>query len=98
MNLSHDALVFGFSYLNNPNSTLSFGGEGSDTIISDRARAALNELLAADAAEVAPADTQIIGREYYKGKVAIGPLLKEAKLNLFGPGSHHYSWTTFSKI
>jgi len=65
--LSKDALVFGLSYLNGPNARLSFGGEGAAYAITPRARAALDELLAAGFAEVAAPSDQIPGREHYQG-------------------------------
>lgn len=95
--LSMDALVFGLAYLRGPNSKLSFGGEGASMRITDRARAALTELLEAGYAEVTKPDDQIIGRENYRGTGTdphIGLLAQEAGLDPFNLDS----WSTFTKI
>lgn len=94
--LSDDALVFGFSYLNNPGSTLAFGGDHAEMEITPRARAALDELLAASVVEKAEPWDQWPGREYYRGKVAIGPLMKD-HLNPFDDPEDRFKWTTFTK-
>lgn len=47
--LSNDAIIFGLAYLNGARCKLSFGGEGAKMKITDRARYALNELLAKEA-------------------------------------------------
>lgn len=66
--------------------------------ITDRARAALNELLAAGYAEPAEPDDQIKGREYYQGTMQdpfIGDLANARGLDFFGDESR---WPSFSKI
>lgn len=97
LDLSDDALVFGFSYLSSPKATLAFGGDHAEMEITPRARAALDELLAAGAVEKAEPWDQWPGREYYRGKVAIGPLMKGRNLNPFDDADEHFKWTTFSK-
>lgn len=91
MNLSKDALVFGFAYLNHAGCTLQFGGEGAEKVITPRARKALDELLDAGAIKIGEPDTSIIDREYYIGKVSIGPLCK----GVLDPLSDDISWPTF---
>lgn len=96
MTLSTDALIFGLGYLNGPKAKLSFGGEGAKMAITPRARAALNELLAAGYAEVTAPYDQIPGREHYRGTAAdphLGELARTAKLNPFDPD---HKWTTFA--
>lgn len=95
--LSDDALVFGFSYLNGPKRTLSFGGENAAMEITPRARAALNELLAAGVVEKAEPWEQWSGREYYRGKMHIGPMMAERNLNPFNDADGRFTWTTFTK-
>lgn len=95
--LSMDALVFGLAYLCGPNCKLSFGGEGATMRITDRARAALTELLAAGYAEVAKPDDQIIGREHYRGTGAephLGLVAQQRGLDPFNLDN----WPTFKKI
>lgn len=97
--LSKDALIFGFGYLNNPKAKLAFGGEGATRRITERARAALDELLAAGYAEPAEPTTSIPGREYYRGvarKPYIGELLKETGFNPFA--SQEDRFPAFEKI
>jgi hypothetical protein len=96
INLSDDALVFGFAYLGNSGSTLAFGGDHAKKEITPRARAALNELLAAGVVETAEPWDQWPGREYYRGKVAIGPLMKGRNLNPFDDKDDRFKWTTFA--
>lgn len=67
MSLSQKAIVFGIGLLRGPKSRLSFGGEGAEMRITEQGRAALDELLEAGYAEPAEPDTQIPGREYYRG-------------------------------
>jgi len=96
MTLSTDALIFGLGVLNGPRAKLSFGGEGAKMAITPRARAALEELLAAGYAEPAPADDQIPGREHYRGTSAqphLGELAKAAGLKAFDEALR---WTTFA--
>lgn len=95
--ISMDALVFGLAYLRGPNCKLSFGGEGATMRITDRARAALTELLAAGYAEVAKPDDQIIGREHYRGTGTdphLGLIGQQQGLDPFNLDS----WSTFTKI
>ena len=63
--------------------------------IEARARAALDELLAAGVVETAEPWDQWPGREYYRGKVAIGPLMKGRNLNPFDEDDR-FKWTTFT--
>lgn len=98
MPVSDEALIFGYAYLNNPKCTLQFGGEGALLRISEQSRAALDELLSAGFVEVAPATTQIVGREYYRGKIPIGPLLGDREINPFALPESHLGWPTFVKI
>ena len=96
--LSTDALIFGLGYLRGPNSKLSFGGDGATMMITQRARAALNELLATGYAEVTVADDQIVEREHYRGTMLephLGLLAKESGLV---PFDLVHKWTTFEKI
>ena len=98
MALSHDALIFGLGLLNGPRATLAFGGEGAEMAITDRARAALDELLEAGYAETSNPTDQIPDREFYRGTnkdPALGKLAQQAGLNPFDSGNN---WTTFAKI
>lgn len=97
MQLSDDALVFGFSYLSHAGCTLAFGGHHAEQEITPRARAALDELLAAGAVEVSEPTDQWPGREYYRGKEPIGPMMKDRNLNPFDDEDGQFKWTTFSK-
>jgi hypothetical protein len=97
LELSDDALVFGFSYLNHARCTLAFGGDHAETEITPRARAALDELLAAGVVEKAQPWDQWPGREYYRGKVAIGPMMKARNLNPLDDADERFKWTTFAK-
>lgn len=84
--LSRDAIIFAFAYLNGPKATLSFGGEGASMRITDRARAALDELLASGYAETSQPVDQIPDREYYRGVARephVGALAKEMGINPF---------------
>lgn len=77
--LSRDAVIFGLAYLNGPKRKLSFGGEGAKKAITDRARAALDELLAAGYAKKLPAQDGIRDREHYMGalvEVTLGQIAK----------------------
>jgi len=97
MPLSTDALVFGLGYLNGPRARLSFGGEGAQMRITPRARAALDELIAAGYAKTADPDCQTPGREFYKGVARephLGQLAREAGLDPFGLER----WTSFERI
>lgn len=96
--LSKDALIFGLGYLRGPKSKLSFGGEGANMEITPRARAALDELIAAGYAEPAKPNDQIVGREYFQGvakEPELGPLAQAAGLH---PFSEERRWASFSKI
>lgn len=68
MTISRDAIIFGMGYLRGPKSKLSFGGAGAEMQITDRARSALNELLAAGLAEPCEPYDQWPGREHYQGR------------------------------
>jgi hypothetical protein len=99
--LSTDAIVFGISYLNGSRSKLSFGGEGATMRITDRARAALEELKGAGRVQTAKADDQIAGREHYQGvdmEPHLGALARQAGLDPFAIGSEEWKWQTFVKI
>lgn len=89
MTLSKDAIIFGLGFLNGPNGTLAFGGEGAGSRLSDRGRSALDELLAAGyAAPETPTD-QIVGREFYRGvraEPALGALAREVGYDPFDRG------------
>lgn len=84
--LTRDAVIFAFAYLNGAKATLSFGGEGASKRITDRARAALEELLAAGYAELSEPRDSIPGREHYHGVARephVGALAKEMGINPF---------------
>ena len=98
MGLSDDALIFGLGYLRCPKSKLSFGGEGAQMAITDRARDALNELLADGYAEPDEPSDHIKGREHYQGTMRdpfMGDLAKARGIDFFGDESR---WPSFSKI
>lgn len=65
--LSRDAVIFAFGYLNGARSTLRFGGDGATREITARARAALTELLAKGYAEPIEPDCFTVEREHYRG-------------------------------
>ena len=97
MYLSKDALVFGLAYLRGPKSKISFGGEVAWLAITDRARAALDELLQAGYAEPAKSDDHIKGREHYQGTMQephIGELAREVGLDPFCASNR---WACFAK-
>lgn len=97
MHVSTDALVFGLGYLRGPKARLSFGGETASMRITDRARAALNELIAAGYAEPADPDTSDPGRESYRGTLMephLGALAKAAGMDPF----NLERWTSFERI
>ncbi|MBW3243425.1 hypothetical protein KUV57_12195 [Epibacterium sp. DP7N7-1] len=100
--ISKDAIIFGIGYLRGPKSTLSFGGEGAKKRITARARAALDELLAAGYAEIAQPRDRIPGREHYRGTIQdphLGQLAKEVGINVFDRSqSGDLSWTCFEDI
>lgn len=96
--LSNDAIIFGLAYLNGAKAKLSFGGDGAKMAITDRARAALTELLAAGFAEPAKPDDQIPNREHYRGIYRdphLGQLAKQAGINPFGD---EMRWDTFVRV
>lgn len=95
--LSQDALMFGLAYLRGPKSKLSFGGEGAKMVITDRARAALSELIAAGYAVPAKPDDQIVGREHYQGTDMDPHLGSKAHAARFDPFDTDNNWTTFAK-
>lgn len=95
--LGMDAFVFGLAYLRSPNCKLSFGGEGATMRITDRARVALTELLAAGYVEVAEPDDKIIGREHYRGtsiEPHLGLVAQQRGLDPFNLDN----WPTFTRI
>jgi hypothetical protein len=94
MVLSNDAITFGTAYLNGPRATLSFGGDGAEMRITDRARAALDELLASGFAEIADPTDSTPNREHYRGKGHLGAIAKERGFNPFSDAN---KWTTFEK-
>jgi len=100
--LGTDAIILGLSYLNGPKMKLSFGGEGASNRMTDRARAALNELLEKGYACPAKADDQIVGREHYQGTSQdphLGHLAKEAGLNPFdNDQADLWQWKFFEKV
>ncbi len=96
MTLSIDALVFGQGYLRGPKARLSFGGEHAEMRITDRARTALAELIAAGYAEPMNPDTSDPGRESYRGTTAephLGELARRAGLDPW----NLERWTSFER-
>jgi hypothetical protein len=92
--LSNDAIIFGIGHLNGGRATLSFGGDGAKMKITDRARAALNDLLKHGYAEPFKPDNGWVNREGYRGvnKVPhLGALLRGAGVDPFNIDS----WPTF---
>jgi hypothetical protein len=97
MKISTDALIFGLGHLNGPRSRLSFGGDGAVMGITPRARAALDELIAAGYARAVPPDCQTRGREAYQGVSKdphLGQLAKAAGLDPFGLER----WAAFERL
>ena len=92
--LSNDAIVFGLGFLSGPKSTLSFGGDGAEYRITDRGRAALDELIKADFCEPCEPKDSIPYREHYRGKGHIGAVAKEQGFSPFAAES----WPTFEKV
>ena len=96
--LTIDAIIFGLGYLNGPKATLSFGGDGAEYRITDRARSAMNCLLENGFAEVFDPTDQIAGREYYRGvrrAKSFGEVAKERGICPFDPA---LSWPSFERI
>lgn len=99
MLLSNDALIFGMGFLNGPKATLRFGGDGATKEISPRARAALDELLAAGYCEVTTANDSIENREHYRGKLVDGTGLGViAQKQGFDPFDRSNKWPSFTEI
>lgn len=97
--LSKDAVVFGLCYLNGPKCKLSFGGEGAKMRITDRARAALSELLQHGYAEPAAPEDQIVGREHYQGtdkNPFLGVIGEGMGLDIYAAPSD-FDWPLFVK-
>jgi hypothetical protein len=95
--LSHDAIIFGMGHLNGAKACLSFGGDGAEMKITDRARAALNELLAAGYAKAEGGLNRWVGREYYRGvwlDPTLGELCREAEIDPL----KSVSWATFERV
>lgn len=91
--LSNDAIIFGIGFTCDENLRLSFGGEGSEMEITPRARAALDELIAAKYATIDEADTSIVGREYYRGtpkQPRLVVIMIDRGLDVFGDKSLHF--------
>lgn len=91
--ISDDAITFGMCFLSHDKHKLSFGGDGAEMMITDRSRAALNELLSAGLAEVITGDDQIPNRENYCGKGDIRSIAKQAG---YDPFIVENDWVTFS--
>ena len=97
--LSDDAYVFGFGHFPSVGSTLSFGGDHANMKITERARAALTELIKAGYVAACDPLDQWPNREHYKSIRSVLPLpLDRPHLNPFGPDSDkHTRWSTFVK-
>jgi len=97
--LSKDAVLFGLSFLNGSKAVLSFGGEGASMAITDRARAALDELLAKGFAEPDTETLEIIpGRERYRGRKTdphLGAIAQQVGIN---PLDREQDFVMFEKI
>lgn len=96
MSFSRDALIFGLAYLNGPRAILSFGGSGAEMAITPRARAALDELLAAGYAEPSGLLCSTRGREHYRGTAATPGLGRLAQAAGVWPLSREDAWATFA--
>jgi hypothetical protein len=97
MRLSDDAYILGFAHFPSAGSTLSFGGDHAKMEITDRARLALDELIAAGF--VAPCDPLdgYPNREHYRGRKSVLPFPKDRPhLNPWLAGAADVmGWTTF---
>jgi hypothetical protein len=92
-----DALIFGLAYLNGPKASLSFGGDGAQMAITQRAEAALRSLLDTGYAELAEPTDSIPNRRHYKGtdlQPHLGGLAQARGLSPFDP---EHRWSTFEK-
>jgi hypothetical protein len=92
-----DALVFGLAHLNGPKAKLSFGGEGAQMAITERAEAALQSLLATGYAEAAEPSDSIPGRRHYQGtglQPHLGALAQERGLS---PFDSEHRWIAFER-
>lgn len=94
--LSNDALVFGMGFLSGPHAKLSFGGDGAEMKITDRARAALNELLKSGHCKATEPTDQIPNREHYIGTANMFLLAKNAGIDPFDKTLG--AWPSFEKI
>jgi hypothetical protein len=93
--LSADAIVFGAAYLPTAYCSLSFGGEEAEYQITPRARAALDELIAAGFAVQIDGNDAIAGREHYRGADhGLGKIAQASGIDFFGEQAR---WTTFVK-
>lgn len=95
--LSQDALIFGVGFFPTRKSRLSFGGKGASMRTTDRARSALNELIAHGYAEKAKPDDQIPDREYFKGTEKASELFRKAQDSGMNPFKVE-RWASFEKI
>lgn len=93
MGLTVDAVIFGLAYLNGPKATLSFGGAGAKMRITDRAREALDCLIAEGFAVLSEPTDSIVGREHYRGTGQLWAVAKEMKIDPFNPA---HTWPTFA--
>lgn len=99
-NLSDDAFRMMLCFFPSKGSTLSFGGDHAEMTITDRARSALNELLAAGAVEVSEPLDSWPNREYYKGGDTDlrAELINRPHLNPFKDKENFVSFTKKEKV
>lgn len=98
MPLSKDAIIFGLGFLNGPRARLSFGGMHGENRITERARAALAELIGAGYAESCDPDFFDTGREGYCGvkqDPSLGALAREAGIDPFDTTNR---WAAFEPV
>ena len=82
--ISDNGLRLWMCYFLNPGNTLRFGGDHAEMEITARARAALNELIAAGAVKEIEANDQYPNREHYGGtEVDLRQQLKASGINPF---------------
>lgn len=100
--LSVDAIILGLGFLRGSRGHLSFGGEGATKRITERGRAALQELLDAGYAEPIEGEDGIPNREHYRGVDVdphLGELARQRGLNIFDPQqAAAMKWPVFEAI
>lgn len=90
--LTDDAIILGLGFLNGPKATLEFGGPGAQMRITNRARAALTNLVLCGFAEQVDPNQPKGAREKYRGKDDITTIARARRVN---PLADENRWPAF---